>query len=597
MKSRRAEVLGNALMIAVVLIAIFVATTGSMLSFALTRSKSTTEHMIMEQQTRAIDAVLAIKMNQIGRFHEESIVGTFADGTKYAVICRPHLSTDMFKLTAAVLAVGSKDATWIELIVERTVTAGASAFAGAIMAKQKIETSGNSIVNGNCFNLAEKRIGLGYCPASHFDPATKRCQNATCIAAGNSDQHPSPHKASAPSVHDTLAIVTMDPGPNGIVIGGGSNAGGCGDKRGDTLETSFPNSKDDGVDNDMAVVDRRQNIQWNRDFGSTAEKHFPTNADELLDSPFGTCKKRAQDKGTYFTTQVAFETWRDALVDGRVPANSIIYCDFKSPEGGPGQVDLDHNLEYGKTYHVVIQHKPKIAEVAAPRYGTAGATMTAYTNFTGVGNKTVTIAGTSYTLDDRDASHECADSAHGLYIGALTALSDHPSFDDDTTHAAGSLGHAAGAPKWDGFGYRKTEPDGVSESNGFQTKIFGVVIIDDQTNMNSTSLIFGGLATLAGDTGSTKNLCNGGARIRYSAAAIDRAIAQNLATGTQCDVKSYREHTPTRDAQAACKEIGITITIPATPEDRPDTSTSSTSDTVDGWFEPAAATVSAKTVG
>jgi hypothetical protein len=600
MSEARTGMRGSALAVAVIFVAVLLATTAALFTLTFTRNKVSSERSSIERRNRAVDSALSVKINQLCRFREESIVGTFPDGTKYAVLVRPHLTLETFKLTAAVLARDSKDPTWVEAVVERNVLAGASAFDAAIIAKQIIQISGGAIVDGNCFNLNEIRVGLGYCPSSHFSSTTGFCNNATCSAAGNSANHPFPHKASKKSIHDQLGIATAAT-PTGVVIAGASRVGGCGDTR-DPFGTPAGNGDgsgaanycgeaDRGIDGNMEVVDRRQNIQWGRDFGQSATRHFPTTPDEVLDSPAGLTKTRAQERGTYFTTEASWDTWRTTRPGGRAPPNSLIYLDFKATS-----VNLGDNLDWGKTYHVLIQHKPKIPEVNVPRGGIAGATVTAYTNFSLLADQVAVVGATTFVLDARALTSECTDSSHGLYTGALVAAVSHPSFSGNTTHAAGPNGHAAGAPKYDGFGYRKTEPDGDSVAAGFQAKFFGVMIIDDMGNMNSSSLIFGGLACLQGDNGSAHSLINGGGKVRYSAAAIDRAIAQNLQTGVEYKVKAYRDRVKSRDARDALKLIGAPIStavIPDDPspvtsyptnkgvEDRPDTLSS----TVDGWFE------------
>src|SRR5207249_7229242 len=92
---------GNALVLAVIFTIGFLATTGSLLSFGLARSRASHERAEYEQAVRACDAALAIKLAKFMRFDDHGLVGTFADGTRYAAIVREHPEGDEFRVTAA----------------------------------------------------------------------------------------------------------------------------------------------------------------------------------------------------------------------------------------------------------------------------------------------------------------------------------------------------------------------------------------------------------------------------------------------------------------------------------------------------------------
>src|SRR5688572_11810114 len=85
---------GSALAVAVIFVAVLLSTTAALFTLTFTRNKVSSERSSIERRNRAVDAALAIKINQITRFREDSIVGTFPDGTKYAVVVRPHLTLE-----------------------------------------------------------------------------------------------------------------------------------------------------------------------------------------------------------------------------------------------------------------------------------------------------------------------------------------------------------------------------------------------------------------------------------------------------------------------------------------------------------------------
>ncbi|MCI0635815.1 MAG: hypothetical protein L0206_18140 [Actinobacteria bacterium] len=548
---------GSALIIMAIVVVVFLTTTAGMLSFMLARSKVSVERSQLEEQSRATDAATSIKIMKLMRFHDHSIQGTFADGTEYCVILRLHPQGDIFKLTTATKLPGQSTVVTSEVVVERIIAAAASGFYAAIMAKRNIEVGGGCDVNGNCHDLFEQLLRLGVGPTSR---------------------------------HDKLAVASKQ----GITYGSGaSNTAGGGDFDGSGFprfwsKTDTANPSDNiidgfhyGADNNLGVVDAYQNLFPFADkavnptgglWGNSANDHFPTTPDQVLNSPDGTSKQRAIQLGTYFTSQNAFDAWVAALPpdpdSGKqlAPPNTLLYCDFQSN----GSLSFD-GIEWGRTYHTIINHSPQVPEVIRPRGGVPGAPNTAYVDRNNDGNPT-----------PRLSSLECTDSAHGTYVGALIASSSTAGPFGETTHAPGTNGHMAGAPKWDGFGYVKTEPDGTSTVQGPHIKFFGVFILDNMTLMNASSNIFGGICLLYKDsTGSSQSLANGDAQVRYSAAAIDRAIAVNLFTGTSYKIKSYRMNPRTRDAQTAAAKVGVTITVPSPAEDAVDPSNSAR--TLDGW--------------
>jgi hypothetical protein len=547
---------GNALVLATLLVAVMAGLTASMLAYILARNRSSNERGLIERRTRAADSALGIKIIKLMRFHDRSLFGTFTDGTRYAVVVREHPRGDLFKLTAAARLPDDDTVATAELVVERVIAAGQSAFAGAVQTKKSVDVSGGAEINGNNHNLDEELTRLGFGATSEHDKPAVVCKGTITIS-GSSE-----------------------------TAGGGDFDGSGNPRFWDKNDTNQSNDNiEDGVhrgdDNNINILDAKQNLFPNADkalnaaggiWGNLPDDHFPTTPDQALDSPDGTAKARAQEMGTYFTTETQFNNWVssqpvDPITNKRMaPPNTLIYCDFKSN----GSLSFD-GLDWGRTYHTIINHHPIVPEVIKPKGGVTGATATAYVDSDGDG-----------TPDARDVSNECADSSHGSYVGSRIG---------SVTHGEGPDGHMPGAAKWDGFGYVKIEPDGDSSVNAPHIKFFGVFILDDMSLLNSQSNIFGGICLLIKDTnGAKQSLSNGTARVRYSAKAIDRAIAANLYTGTTAKTRSFRTLPKTRDAQLAAALCGVTISI-SNPEDA--INQSNTARTIDGWREPANPTVSA----
>jgi len=548
---------GSALIIAAVVVVVFLATTAGVLSFLLARSRASVDRSRIEQRSRATDAATAVKIMKLMRFHDHSINGTLADGTEYCVIARLHPQGDIFKLTTATKLPGESTVDTSEVVVERIIAASASSFHAAIMSKRNVEVGGGCDVNGNCHDLFEQMLRLGVGPTSRHDKLAVASKQAITYGSGASS---------------TAGGGDFDGSGNPRFWGKNDTANPS-----DNIEAGFHR----GLDNNLLIVDRFQNLFPFADkavnptgglWGNSATDHFPTTPDQVLNSPDGTARQRAIQLGTYFTSQGAFDAWVASLPpdpdSGKklAPPNTLLYCDFQST-GGLG---FD-GITWGRTYHTIINHFPQVPEVIRPRGGVVGAVATAYVDRNGDGNPT-----------PRLLSLECTDAAHGTYLGALVASSGTAGPFGETTHAAGTNGHMAGAPKWDGFGYVKTEPDGTSTVQAPHIKFFGVFILDNMTLMNASSNIFGGICLLYKDsTGSSQSLANGDAQVRYSAAAIDRAIAVNLFTGTSYKIRSYRLNPRTRDARTAASKIGVTIAIPSPAEDDQDPANAAR--TLDGW--------------